>query len=67
MKIRKLLMIATAGMLAYHYYKEKYSSPEVKKPGMFSRLVNGLKESVTKPLEDVADDLRKPSYSSVDQ
>lgn len=67
MKLSKLLMIATAGMLAYKFYKEKYATDGPKKPGIFSNLISGLKESVVKPLEDVADDLPSRSYSSVDQ
>jgi len=57
MKISKLILLAGIGALAYHLLKNKQNSSKPEEPGMLNKFVNKLGESISKPVDEVPDDI----------
>jgi len=58
MKISKLIFLAGLGALAYHLLKTKQNIREPNEPGTLKKFVNKLGESISKPLDEVPDDIQ---------
>ena len=60
MTTKKMLLLGGIGIVAFLLYKKLSANSIQKRPGALKKFGNQIKDSITKPLDEVAADV--PSY-----